>query len=151
MTKGKTNCAPKSVAPINWSRDTPSCCRYRIVLRVAHNRITIYPRAISIVIFNKPFYHLRRQHHTFVMKTYYYVTASYSRQSNQFYFAQPAGEGDGDRIHWLFLCRGVKLPQRMYWYDTKNLMVRLHWCWSFRECREPLLCNCSQVHSGPEW
>ena len=56
------------------------------------------------------------------------------------------------RIHRLHLCRGIKpLPNMCPEYDTENLMVRFQWCWSFGECGAPLHCNCSQVHSGPEW
>ena len=32
-----------------------------------------------------------------------------------------------------------------------NLLVRFQWCWCFWECRVPLHCRCSQVHSGPEF
>ena len=32
-----------------------------------------------------------------------------------------------------------------------NIMVRLQWWWRFGECRVPLHCHCTQVHSGPEW
>ena len=31
-----------------------------------------------------------------------------------------------------------------------NLMVRFQQCWALGECRVPLRCHCSQVHSGPE-
>ena len=32
-----------------------------------------------------------------------------------------------------------------------DLMVRVQYCWNFGECRAPLYCHCSGVHSGPEW
>ena len=44
--------------------------------------------------------------------------------------------GWGCRIHWLHLCRGVRLPQRMSWYDTKQsdgeapVMLELWGMWS---------------------
>ena len=31
-----------------------------------------------------------------------------------------------------------------------NLRLRFQKCWDFGECRIPLHCHCSQVHSGPE-
>ena len=32
-----------------------------------------------------------------------------------------------------------------------NLMMRFQWRWGFGECRAPLYCHCSQVHSDPTW
>ena len=58
----------------------------------------------------------------------------------------------GCRIHWLHLCRGVRTPLTSVLDMTlNNLMVRFQQCWSFGECRVPLHCHCSQVHSGAEW
>ena len=58
----------------------------------------------------------------------------------------------GCRIHWLHLCRGVRPPLTSVLDMTlNNLMVRFQQCWSFEECRVPLHCHRSQVHSGPEW
>ena len=61
--------------------------------------------------------------------------------------------GWGWRIHWLHLCRGVRPPNQTSVLDMtlNNLMVKFQWCWSFGECRAPLHCHCSQVHSGLEW
>ena len=42
-------------------------------------------------------------------------------------------------------------PNEWPGYDTKNLLLRFQYCWSFRECGVPLHCHCSQVHSGREW
>ena len=58
----------------------------------------------------------------------------------------------GCRIHWLHLCRGVRPPPTSVLDMTlNNLMVRFQQYWSFGECRVPLHCHSSQVHSGPEW
>ena len=58
----------------------------------------------------------------------------------------------GCRIHWLQLCRGVRPPPTSVLDMTlNNLMVRFQQCWSFGECRVPLHCHRSQVHSGLEW
>ena len=58
----------------------------------------------------------------------------------------------GCRIHWLRLCRGVRLPLMSVLDMTlNNLMVRFPQCWCFGECGVPLHCHCSQVHCGPEW
>ena len=57
--------------------------------------------------------------------------------------------GWGCRIHRLHLCRGIRLPQWVSWTQN-NLMVRFQYCWSFGECRVPLHCHRSQVHSGLE-
>ena len=61
--------------------------------------------------------------------------------------------GWGCRIHRLLLCRGVRPPPPTGVLDMtlNNLMVRFQKCWSFGECRVPLHCHRSQVHSGPEW
>ena len=61
--------------------------------------------------------------------------------------------GWGCRIHRLFLCRRVRHPPLTSVLDItlNNLMVRFQQCWSFGECRVPLHCHCSQVHSCPEW
>ena len=57
------------------------------------------------------------------------------------------------RIHRRLLCRGVRLPSPTSVLDMtlNNLMVRFQYSWSFGECRVPLHCHCSQVHSGLEW
>ena len=58
----------------------------------------------------------------------------------------------GCRIHWLHLCRGVRPhPMNVLYMTLNSLMVRSQWWWSFGECREPLHCHCSQVHSGLAW
>ena len=58
----------------------------------------------------------------------------------------------GCRIHWLYLCRGVRPPLTSVLDMTlNNLMVRFQQCWSLEECGVPLHCHRSQVHSGPEW
>ena len=55
------------------------------------------------------------------------------------------------RIHRRHLCKGVRLPHRVSCYDSKQsdseVPVTLDICgiWSTRHC------NCSQVHSCPEW
>ena len=61
--------------------------------------------------------------------------------------------GWGCRIHRLLLCRGVRPPPPTSVLDMtlNNLMVRFQQCWSFGECRVPLHCHHSQVHSGLEW
>ena len=50
------------------------------------------------------------------------------------------------------LLRSKTLPQKRYpGYSTKlHLIVRFLF-WSFRECRVPLHCHYSQVHSDSEW
>ena len=82
------------------------------------------------------------------------------------------------RINRLHLCREGNLPQWVSWWlswlelhntptaslqkgrtsltsfldmTLNNLMLMLQWYWSFGECRVPLHCNRSQVHSGLEW
>ena len=61
--------------------------------------------------------------------------------------------GWGCRIHRLLLCRGVRPPPLTSVLDMtlNNLMVRFQQCWSFGECRVPLHCHRSLIHSGPEW
>ena len=55
----------------------------------------------------------------------------------------------GCRIHRLLLCRGVRPPPTSDLHMTlNNLMVSFQQCWSFGECRVPLHCHRSQVHSG---
>ena len=54
------------------------------------------------------------------------------------------------RIHWLHLCKGVRLPlpNKCLGYDSKlHLMVRLQ-SWSFEEWK--VLLYYSQVHSDPD-
>ena len=50
------------------------------------------------------------------------------------------------RIHWLCLCRGVRLLEHVSWILHKTIE-----CWSFGECGVPLHCHRSQVHSDLEW
>ena len=50
-------------------------------------------------------------------------------------------------IYWL----NNPPPMSVLYMTLKNLMVRFQQCLSFEECRVPLHCHCSQVHSGPEW
>ena len=50
------------------------------------------------------------------------------------------------------LQRGKTLPLTSVLDMTlNNLMVMFQQCWNFGECRVPLHCHRSQVHSGPEW
>ena len=57
----------------------------------------------------------------------------------------------GCRIHRLLLCRGVRpSPTSVLDMTLNNLMVRFQQRWSFGECRVPLYCYCSQIHSSPE-
>ena len=64
---------------------------------------------------------------------------------------QAAPVGWGCRIHRLLLCWGVRLSQRVSWYDTKQsdgeVPVMLELC---RTQSTPFYSHCSQVHSGPE-
>ena len=46
---------------------------------------------------------------------------------------------------------GATLQMSVLDMRLNDLMVSFQWCWSFRECGEPLHCHCSLVHSGPEW
>ena len=57
------------------------------------------------------------------------------------------------RIHQLHLCRGVRpTPQMSVLIMTlNNMMFRFKQYWSFGKFGAPLQCQCSQVHSGPEW
>ena len=60
--------------------------------------------------------------------------------------------GWGCRIHRLLLCRRVRPPPTlMSVLDMILNNFTFQWCWSFGECRAPLHCHCSQVHSGSEW
>ena len=70
-----------------------------------------------------------------------------------FSFSSLCPVGWGYRIHRLLLCRGGKTPPPTSVLDMtlNNLMVRFQQCWSLGECRVPLHCHCSQVHSDPEW
>ena len=60
-----------------------------------------------------------------------------------------------DRVepnHQLYLCRGDKTPPRMSVLDmTLNNLIVLFQSWSFGECRVPLHCHRSQIHSGLKW
>ena len=59
--------------------------------------------------------------------------------------------GGGRRIHWLHLCRGVRPPSTSVLDTTLHcLMLKLQ-LWRVGECRVPLYCHHSQVHTGPEW
>ena len=59
----------------------------------------------------------------------------------------------GCKIHWLHLCRGVRLPPPTSVLDMtlNSLMGRFQQCWSFGECGVPLHCHRFQVHSGSAW
>ena len=52
--------------------------------------------------------------------------------------------GWGCRIHRLQICRRVIL-------SPMSVLDRIWKCWSIGECRVPLHCYYSQVHSDPEW
>ena len=58
--------------------------------------------------------------------------------------------GCSRRIYRRHICRRIKLPQRVSWYDIKQsdgeVPVRL----GLWEYRVSLYCHCFQVHSGPE-
>ena len=54
------------------------------------------------------------------------------------------------RIHWLYLCKGVRPPPMSVLDMTLiNLIVRLHWRWSWWECRLLLYWYFSLIHAGP--
>ena len=59
--------------------------------------------------------------------------------------------GWGYRIHRLLHWRGVRSPNYFPVYDTKHSDGGVQNCWSYAECRVPLHCHSSQVHSVPEW
>ena len=59
--------------------------------------------------------------------------------------------GWGCRMYQLLLCRVVRPPNKCPGYDTKQSYGEAPVCWIFRECRVPLYCHHSQIHSGPEW
>ena len=60
--------------------------------------------------------------------------------------------GWGCRIHWLLLCWELRPPtMNVLGMIQNNLMVRILLWRTFGECRVPLHCHRSQVHSGSEW
>ena len=87
-------------------------------------------------------------YHNFICTFYFYLFVTFNCYPLSFFC--PVSRGC--RIHWLHLCRGVR-PSLMSVPDMtlNNLMVRFQQCSSFGECRVPLHCHRSQVHSGPEW
>ena len=63
-------------------------------------------------------------------------------------FAQSAGAVEyTDR----FSAEGQDPPTSILDITLKNLMVKFQDSWSFGECRVPLHCHHSLVHSGPKW
>ena len=57
--------------------------------------------------------------------------------------------GLGCRIQTVSLLRGETLPRNFL--DITQTKLRLQQWWKFGECRVPLRCHRSQVHSGLEW
>ena len=57
------------------------------------------------------------------------------------------------RIHWLHLCRGVRLPPPNAYpgYDTKQSDGKVPVMLETWEYGVPLHCHCSQVYSVPPW
>ena len=49
------------------------------------------------------------------------------------------------------LQRGKTPPTSVLDIIENNLMMRLQYCWSFRECRVTIHCHRSPVHFWPEW
>ena len=84
----------------------------------------------------------------FIFKTHIFFSLSLSIS---FSLLPPSCPVDwGCRIHQLYLCRGVSLPNKCLGYNAKNLMVRFQQCWNLGECGALLYCHCFQVHSEPE-
>ena len=107
---------------------------------------------LSFLFFLVLLYFLLSSHSSLlILPTYSFCFASSTcSYSSPILFFRPVGWGC--RIHRLLLCWGEDHPSMSVLDMTlNNLKVRFHWCWGFGECKIPLHCHCSQVHSGPEW
>ena len=63
---------------------------------------------------------------------------------------RPCPVGWGCRIHWLYLCRGVRpSPTSVLNMTVNSLIARSQWCWGLGEYGAPIHCHFSQVHTGP--